>query len=363
MGPSQMYKAAEVYILTKIYDVAEATPRIKIDPSTNQLYISVASRERRFIVDITNGEEIVDTYQNIKLTWRFVHIPPPDKESPEIRYFKLIIKKKFKDMVFGYLKHILDEADAINERQKVLKLYNPRSKEGVYQGPWVCVPLEHPATFETLAMDPDLKQHIIEDLNLFKSRKEFYNRVGRAWKRGYLLNGPPGTGKSSLIAAMANHLKFDIYDLQLTDIHNDNELRSILLKTNNRSIVFTLSGLLNFIDGLWSSCGDERIIVFTTNDMEKLDKALLRPGRMDKVINMSYCTKDGFQLLARNYLEIEDGDSYELYGEIEDIIESKKATPAEVAEKLMTKEIEEVDDNLQALFEFLKSKKDESEEN
>jgi hypothetical protein len=237
MGPSQMYKAAEVYILTKIYDVAEATPRIKIDPSTNQLYISVASRERRFIVDITNGEEIVDTYQNIKLTWRFVHIPPPDKESPEIRYFKLIIKKKFKDMVFGYLKHILDEADAINERQKVLKLYNPRSKEGVYQGPWVCVPLEHPATFETLAMDPDLKQHIIEDLNLFKSRKEFYNRVGRAWKRGYLLNGPPGTGKSSLIAAMANHLKFDIYDLQLTDIHNDNELRSILLKTNNRSIV------------------------------------------------------------------------------------------------------------------------------
>jgi chaperone BCS1 len=84
---------------------------------------------------------------------------------------------------------------------------------------------------------------------------------------------------------------------------------------------------------------------------------------MDKVINMSYCTKDGFQLLARNYLEIEDGDSYELYGEIEDIIESKKATPAEVAEKLMTKEIEEVDDNLQALFEFLKSKKDESEEN
>ena len=96
--------------------------------------------------------------------------------------------------------------------------------------------------------------------------------------------------------------------------------------------------------------------------MEKLDKALLRPGRMDKVINMSYCTGDGFQLLARNYLEIENGDSHKLYGEIEDIIESKKVTPAEVAEKLMTEEIEKVDDNLQALFEFLESKKDESNE-
>ncbi|GMY12191.1 probable mitochondrial chaperone BCS1-A [Fagus crenata] len=85
---------------------------------------------------------------------------------------------------------------------------------------------------------------------------------------------------------------------------------------------------------------------------------------MDKVINMSYCTKHGFQLLARNYLkiEIENSDSHKLYREIEDIIESKKVTPAEVAEKLMTKEIEKVDDNLQALFEFLESKKDESNE-
>ena len=102
--------------------------------------------------------------------------------------------------------------------------------------------------------------------------------------------------------------------------------------------------------------------MFTSNDMEKVDKALLRPGRMDKVINMSYCTRDGFQLLARNYLEIEDGDSHELYGEIEDIIESKKVTPAEVTGKLMTKECEKVDDNLQALFDFLVSKKDESNE-
>ncbi|KAJ0704928.1 putative P-loop containing nucleoside triphosphate hydrolase [Helianthus annuus] len=37
----------------------------------------------------------------------------------------------------------------------------------------------------------------------------------------------------------------------------------------------TLSGFLNFIDGLWSSCGDERIIIFTTNRKEKLDPALI----------------------------------------------------------------------------------------
>jgi ATP-dependent 26S proteasome regulatory subunit len=42
----------------------------------------------------------------------------------------------------------------------------------------------------------------------------------------------------------------------------------------------TLSGLLNFTDGLWSFCGEERIIVFTTNHVEGIDPSLLRPGRM-----------------------------------------------------------------------------------
>jgi chaperone BCS1 len=61
--------------------------------------------------------------------------------------------------------------------------------------------------------------------------------VGKAWKRGYLLYGPPSTGKSSLIAAMANHLKFDIYDLELSNVYSNSELRRLLVSTANRSIV------------------------------------------------------------------------------------------------------------------------------
>ncbi|XLR25465.1 hypothetical protein S83_053365 [Arachis hypogaea] len=78
---------------------------------------------------------------------------------------------------------------------------------------------------------------LLEDLNLFLGRKEYYKRVGKAWKRGYLLYGPPGTGKSSLIAAMANYLRFDIYDLDLKEVQCNSDLRRLLIGTGSKSIL------------------------------------------------------------------------------------------------------------------------------
>lgn len=96
----------------------------------------------------------------------------------------------------------------------------------------------------------------------------------------------------------------------------------------------TLSGLLNFIDGLWSACGGKRIIVLTTNYLEKLDPALIRTGRMDKHVEMSYCSFEGFKVLAKNYLEVEAHPTFDL---IQQLITEVNITPADVAEKLMPK--------------------------
>ena len=87
------------------------------------------------------------------------------------------------------------------------------------------------------------------------------------------------------------------------------------------------------MDGLWSSCGDERIIVFTTNHKDQLDPALLRPVRMDVHVHMSYCTMDGFKILASNYLNIEA--DHQLYRQIEGLLENVEVTPAEIAEELL----------------------------
>ncbi|KAF2293301.1 hypothetical protein GH714_000004 [Hevea brasiliensis] len=263
----------------------------------------------------------------------------------------------------SYLPYILQKAKEIREEKKTLKLHTVDYNGTDY---WGSINFHHPAKFDTIAMDPEMKNTLIEDLDRFIAGKEFYSRVGKAWKRGYLLYGPPGTGKSSLVAAMANYLKFDVYDLDEGGSMQFG-FKKLLIGTGNRSILVvedidrsfesveddkvTLSGFLNFIDGLWSSCGDERIIVFTTNHRAQLDPVLLRPGRMDMQLHMSYCTFIGFKMLASNYLHVQE---HQLFEEIEHLLEKVQITPAEVAGELMKHK--DADLALQELIKFLQNK-------
>ncbi|KAE8655619.1 Detected protein of confused Function [Hibiscus syriacus] len=111
--------------------------------------------------------------------------------------------------------------------------------------------------------------------------------------------------------------------------------RPVLPHRPNHLSQMTLSGLLNLVDGLWSSCGDERIIVFTTNHKDRLDPALLRP-RMNRWI------KDHPQIMV-----------------IEELLKKKKATPAEVGETLMKEE--GIEEALQGLIQFLETKLSEED--
>ncbi|RVW75980.1 AAA-ATPase [Vitis vinifera] len=121
----------------------------------------------------------------------------------------------------------------------------------------------------------------------------------------------------------------------------------------------TLSGLLNFIDGLWSASKGERLIVFTTNHMEKLDPALIRRGRMDKHIELSYCSFESFKVLTKNYLEL---DSHYLFDTIERLLGESKVTPADVAEHLMRKNtsVADAETSLKSLVQALEMAKKEA---
>ncbi|XP_040370225.1 AAA-ATPase At2g18193-like [Rosa chinensis] len=376
--------------LNEVYEKVEVYLGAKITPSDKRLVLSKTNKQKTVSLAIEKrGQVVIDTFDDIELWWRYLakQNKSKNKQSPasaaddeeELEwFFELTFNEKHRAKVIdSYMPHVFAQADSIQQGKRVLKLYS----SATYGSPRSSIDLVHPATFDTVAMDPELKKMIIDDLDRFIKRRELYKKVGKAWKRGYLLYGPPGTGKSSLIAAMANYLQFDIFDLELSNVYSNSDLRKVLMSTSNRSILviedidcsvkidnresvqpsipcrtsFTLSGLLNFIDGLWSCCGDERIIVFTTNHKDKLDPALLRPGRMDVHILLSYCTPSAFRTLASNYLGIHESNPHHLCGEIESLIESTEVTPAAVAGELMKSD--DADVVLEGLVKFLKEKK------
>ncbi|KNA25826.1 hypothetical protein SOVF_002930 [Spinacia oleracea] len=224
----------------------------------------------------------------------------------------------------------------------------------VYHNPdslWNPVEFNHPATFDTLAMDPEKKREIVADLLKFRDSEAYYSRIGKAWKRdntqlrSLLIN----TTSRSIIAVEdidCSLIAVEDIDcsLSLTGRRDDrnkpniastgNSSTNTSASTASRNSSVTISGLLNFADGIWSALGGERIIVFTTNHVGKLDPTLIRAGRMDKHIELSYCGFEAFKLLAKNYLLVTENSKFEV---IKALLDVTKMTPADVAENLLPK--------------------------
>lgn len=339
-----------------------------------------------FSFAVAPNHSVRDDFCGHALTWTH-HVEAVPESLEERRSFVLKLPKRHRQTLLSpYLDHVISRSEEFERVSRERRLFT-NNGHGSYDSGWVSVPFRHPSTFETLALEPQLKNQITQDLTSFANGKDFYHRVGRAWKRGYLLYGPPGSGKSSLIAAMANYLCYDVYDLELTKVSDNSELRALLIQTTNRSIIViedidctvdltadraavsskpgrkrssssqpsdhhdqgqdqsgrvTLSGLLNFTDGLWSCCGEERIIVFTTNHKDNVDPALLRCGRMDVHVSLGTCRPAAFRVLVRNYLglemdEMEEEEEHRRLMELADecLRSGGALTPAQIGEILL----------------------------
>ncbi|XP_022147283.1 AAA-ATPase At2g46620, partial [Momordica charantia] len=268
------------------------------------------------LLRLDSNQTVVDEFLGARLLWT--------NEENGSRNFVLKIRRADKRRILRpYLQHIHAlTADEIEHNKGDLRLFMNSKFNNQSHTRWKSIQFNHPSTFESISMEPDLKEKVKSDLESFLKSKQYYHKLGRVWKRSYLLYGPSGTGKSSFVAAMANFLSYDVYDIDLFKVSDESDLKLLLLQTTSKSIIvvedldrfliekspaLSLSALLNFMDGILTSCcAEERMMVFTVNCKEQVDPAILRPGRIDVHIHFPLCDFSAFKNLAINYLGVKD---------------------------------------------------------
>eukprot|EP01039_Chlorochromonas_danica_P009710 gene9710-10740_t len=200
--------------------------------------------------------------------------------------------------------HLLDDAYALSSQQeenKTIIFTNWGSEWRQFGQP------RRKRSIESVILDQGLADHILSDVFDWLASSKWYNDRGIPYRRGYLLHGPPGSGKSSFIYALAGKLDMNICILNLSERGlTDDRLALALSTVPSHSIILledvdaafpsrteantaavhtgsevTFSGLLNVLDGV--SASEDRLIFMTTNHIERLDAALIRPGRVDYV--------------------------------------------------------------------------------
>lgn len=214
-------------------------------------------------------------------------------------------------------------------------IYQPRTSE------WA--PFGEPRRrrqFDSVILDKGIAEKILSDVVEFLDSRNWYSERGVPYRRGYLLHGPPGCGKTSYITALAGKLEYDICQMNLSNAAlSDERLTYLLNVAPPKSIILledidaafvsreeidynksayqglgrvTLSGILNVLDGVASS--EERLLFMTTNYPERLDPALTRPGRVDMKVYIGYASDDQLErAFERFYPPVLGGPSGEAF--------------------------------------------------
>jgi chaperone BCS1 len=196
---------------------------------------------------------------------------------------------------------------------------------------------------------PDgLYDKLKNDMNNFYNSYELYKEKGILHKRGYMFYGFPGTGKTSTIASLAFDLKKDIYIMDMTSgFSNSSFMSAVSLVPNNAVLVLedvdcftktrpredkdseedslvplSMSTILNVFDGFATPTG--LVFVITTNHKDKLDSALIRPGRIDVSVEFTHPTITEIKELYIRLLGTEEGfDRFFADNKIESMAEAQ----------------------------------------
>jgi hypothetical protein len=251
-----------------------------------------------------------------------------------------------------YIKYIFE----LNQIEvKVMRVYQPRvhTRRESVDIEWEPIYVKSNKHIKNTILKDKLENTLLKDIDHFLKNQEWYDNRGVPYKRGYLLHGPPGTGKTSIIKAIANTHNLPIFTIDFDIVNNNNKLSQLITEINyfhkntpyilcmediDRSKIFdrysvnkiSAECLLNILDGIVEAYG--RIVFMTANDLTKIttckirdmnfSTALMRPGRIDKVLEIGFITKDQIEKMIKVFYQTDITLDFDPVG--------KEISPAEI---------------------------------
>ncbi len=183
----------------------------------------------------------------------------------------------------------------------VLTVYTAQKSYNGFTWTPLCTRLHR--EIDTVYMNEDTKTKLITQLRKFYDSSDLYDRYGVTWKRVHILYGPPGCGKTSTVIALASLFKKDIAKLTISPAMTSEQLELLFQTVKDNSFLlledvdalftgrqsnytFDFSTMLNCMDGVATKRG--LVVFMTTNKIDDLDAAFVRPGRVDLAIKFDY---------------------------------------------------------------------------
>jgi len=187
---------------------------------------------------------------------------------------------------------------------------------------WSLYGTKYERSIDSIYIDNDIKNKLVKKLTQFYASSEMYDKYGITWKQVYILYGPAGTGKTSTVMALASIFKKGIAKLTVNKNLDSQSLENLIksipadhfLLIEDVDALFTgreatreidFSTVLNLLDGMTAKRG--LVIFLTTNHLDKLDSALVRPGRVDMLVQYYLPTIDNIKaalkILGSDYTE------------------------------------------------------------